>query len=244
MAHGLVRILQDQEAKEGLHSEDAKPERWVVNAKEMCLAIDSVVPSSKAGNVVAGSAALPPKGGLMIDPALGIKPLAIKPMDKLLDAHLEFHVTHRNAATIKDDEASGSFQFVPIVKKLPTALWNPEGNGAPDSDNHVETTPALTGYTMHPATLPLPGASHWVKDQSLEYESSEKHVREDGLRLTRASTPTPPAKIRRRASPPLPMPDPALLVAMGFDPHDDVRLADSLPRAFVVRPVMSTLSVG
>ncbi len=143
-----------------------------------------------------------------------------------------------------DTNASDDFEFVPIVKQVPTGLWSPIASPTskpnPNSDRMID---ALTGYALHPAKPPQPGASSYIKDANLRYEVIPRDLAPDKT-ATVTYTPTAnenalttsftdPDTTRNRAE---------LLSTLGFDPTLAVDLTDSLLDAFVLPPQVVTSS--
>lgn len=149
---GLVRTIQKAGAGGG------QEEWWVMNASELSVVTNSVIPSTDAGGIAAG------QGG---QPA----PIAIHPMGVLPG---EVAVTHTIVVT---GLAPGQrLTLIPIVKSVPSALWGPphiqivdgaRAIGQPDPNDASLVHGALAGFELRSAAAPVAGITHAIDRQAL-----------------------------------------------------------------------------
>jgi hypothetical protein len=126
---------------------------WVVNPKEFKLVTNSLVPASEA---YTGSTVVSGAGG---GAALGIAPMAVG------------SYVGRHTITIRKDGKpyEDQFDFVPVKKKVPAAMWgrsfSPSLNGAAFVEN------ALAGFEIKPKAKPKAGATAAIDPGVLQYSS-------------------------------------------------------------------------
>ncbi len=166
---GLIRMMKDGDNQ-----------RWIVNPKELCLVTNLLIPSSQVGfkdNTTTSDWPTPPPGTALLCgapvadvPKLGIEPMGVEQSQ---------FVSQQRIRVIYDkkSDASGDFVFVPVFKQVPNALWNP--NASPTSSpglNQPQLTQALTGYQLHPARPAKPGATSFIRDNSLQYNVTPRDL--------------------------------------------------------------------
>jgi hypothetical protein len=126
---------------------------WIINPKAFTLVSNSVIPSTEA---YAGAA---PIAGAGASARLGLAPMAV-------GSYVARH-------TIKITKGGASyedrFNFVPVRKKMPAAVWgrsfSPSLNGAAFVEN------ALAGFEISPKARPQAGATAAIDPGVLQYSS-------------------------------------------------------------------------
>ncbi len=145
VADGLLRNVKHGEV-----------EAWVINPKELVLTTDAAIPSTQSSI---------PQSTLEAthdETHDSNQKLSIRPMN------LRSPLTSTQAIDIKREGllANSAFQFVPIYKRVPSALW---GEGFmprdPNAPRFVENV--LCGFTISPAQPPEPGISQAIEYQKL-----------------------------------------------------------------------------
>lgn len=219
-------------------------ERWIVNAKELSITIDSLVPATRRLRVapdLAANHSTELAGGA--DPVqLGIEPMGVTA------AALES--TYVVQITLDGDDASDEFAFVPRTKRFPRALWNPAAS--PTSSVGVggaDSIEALAGYELQPAKPPAPGATSLLRHGDLAYETDDATRSLNWVgkgKFTGAVSTTsgePLDEVRRLLT------DAGaarererLLRALGFDPARDVDLGPDLTESWIESPCLASLA--
>lgn len=206
---------------------------WIVKPGEFVLVTNSVIPATayKLGDMEEKSdlifAATEQKTPLSIgtamqtDPALHTQPLpdiGVGAMGKQVGSVAARHTIsiQREGSDVED-----AFEFVPILKRAPQALWG--GSLAPrlNGPGFIEDT--LAGFDIRPAGSPTPGRTHTVDPQNFQYDTDihktgfqwsplptfTKHVPLADQSLNISDAPLSPAAQSRRA---------AVLAALSVDP--------------------------
>jgi hypothetical protein len=141
---GLVRTIGESEA-----------ERWIINPKNFSLTIDSAVPAKTAFKK---DIELNNTG----NSRFGIGSMAVQPAG--LSSEFIITIT-REQESIEDE-----FQYIPILKKVPTAMWGTtlttDLNGPQFIDN------ALCGFEIKPAAPPPPGDTRDIDRAELAYDTT------------------------------------------------------------------------
>jgi hypothetical protein len=148
---GLVRQIKENETEEVC---------WIVNPKDLVLSTSSAVPSNDAHAGKLGDA----------NCGFGIAPCGILPKPSFIS-------DHQVEICFKGTDASGSFDFEPVLKALPAALWGKpnltaDGLLHPPSlhdDRLVEKT--LSGFKIRPKKPAEPGPSKAIPQQALRYST-------------------------------------------------------------------------
>lgn len=139
--------------KDGLTTASAAG--WIVNPKTFTLVSNSIIPATEA---YAGATAIAGAGG---NAPLGIAPMAV---NSYVARHT-INITKNGASRVS------LFEFVPVRKKAPAALWGrsftPALNGAAFVEN------ALAGFEIRPAVAPLAGTTAAIDPGVLQYSSEE-----------------------------------------------------------------------
>jgi hypothetical protein len=127
------------------------PDGWVVNPKEFTLVSNSVIPATEA---YAGAAPIPGGGA-----ALGLAPMAVG----------SYVARHTVRITKGGASCEDRFEFTPVRKKAPAAMWgrsfSPNLNGAAFVEN------ALAGFEIRPKAKPQAGATAAIDPGVLQYSS-------------------------------------------------------------------------
>ncbi len=126
---------------------------WVVNPKEFTLVTNSVIPSTEA---YSGATAMVGAGG---GAALGIAPMSVAS-----------YVARQTVKILKNGRPyEDHFDFVPVRKKVPAAMWgrsfSPSLNGAAFVEG------ALAGFEIRPKARPQAGATAAIDPGVLQYSS-------------------------------------------------------------------------
>jgi len=241
---GLIRTMKD----------DLGVPHAIVNAKELCLTTDALIPSTRLGtretvtgdwkNLPAGTAPLcnPPAAGV---PSLGIEPMGV--------AQAGFASQQRIRVLREGIDASADFAFVPVYKQTPRALWNPAASPTSSVGLNAERmVTAVTGFELHPAKPVVPGATQLIRDSALQYDVSPRDLITDAVNRVSYSVVPPtgpnsdgwanlktaladPAAIERRR---------ALLNQLGFVPARDVAIGDALSDSYVLPPSIMEASIS
>lgn len=237
---GLLRTIK---------ADDGNPqERMVINAKDFALVTNSVIPSTSGQSLKPDNRmnkeltqetqaadkdgkALTAKANL----AFGIAPMALP---SFTSTH-GIKVTRLNSVRATED-ATTRFQFIPILKSAPTALWGVAPNADVNGAKFVENT--LAGFEIRPANPPTPGQTHAIERSNLRFEV---HRRENMYEWGRTRRFTPgdekPSKALIEKS--IGASKMNLLTTLGFSQDKDVALDKSaISLAFVVPPQVGATS--
>jgi hypothetical protein len=126
---------------------------WVVNPKEFTLVTNSVIPSTEA--YIGDAAVSGADGGA----ALGIAPMAVAS-----------YVARQTVRILKDgNPKEGHFDFVPVRKKVPAAMWGRSFSPSLNGPAFVEN--ALAGFEIRPKDRPRPGATAAINPDVLQYST-------------------------------------------------------------------------
>lgn len=91
----------------------------------------------------------------------GIAPMAV---DKVSSSNLEIIIT-RDQSTVPENY---DFAFKPILKRVPKAMWGDKLTPETNQPQFIEN--ALCGFEIRPASPDIPGETHPVLKQELQYE--------------------------------------------------------------------------
>jgi hypothetical protein len=232
VAEGLTRQVKSSSSEEV----------WVVNAKELALTTDSVIPSKLARHPASNTPELSSGD-------FGIAPVAVKAIDLKSEHRLSIW---RDEVTVEKDK----FKITALSRKVPTAMWGepqikvvkgqerlrfPGVNGQSFVDN------TLSGLRIEPASPPRGGAT---ADLPVDILSFEPEAFSDPYAFS--ALPAFPAAAgddaeRRRAIQSSIAGHAArneLLVAMGFDPTEDVARDAGVADTFVFAPQVKDTSAA
>lgn len=248
IARGLVRTVPNSDALESSSS-------WIINPKELVLVIDSLVPSSGVCSLDKTKCTTEHDFNWKPIPVVtplppGLKPCGIEPMgtapDKLT-SNLVIRVRKQESETVWKN-VSDEFNAVPIVKKMPRALWSEDASATSSPGlNDKQTADALTGYELHPKTAPKPGVSCFIQDSALAYDVTVPAVADEHEfsfvpKYTMESLPqggnseSPVAAALQNVT----ANRDSILDDFGFLPVQDVALDETLASVFVISPAIAT----
>ncbi|HJP60917.1 MAG TPA: DUF6603 domain-containing protein [Gemmatimonadaceae bacterium] len=154
VSDGMVQ--QDQPSHDANGSSD---ELVTINPRELVLATDSVVPSKTARLGEAGHDTALPTDDATLDFGIG-------PMDKK-DGDLR--TTQRIVITHGGEPFGDHFDYRPLRKNLPFALWG--GELLPSMNNPQMMRDMLTGYEIRPKAPLEPGDAPWLPRGALQNET-------------------------------------------------------------------------
>ncbi|HEX8068861.1 MAG TPA: DUF6603 domain-containing protein [Pyrinomonadaceae bacterium] len=138
--------------KSGLSGQDAGG-GWLVNPKEFTLVTNSVIPSTEA---FAGGAALAGAGG---GAKLGVAPMAVGS-----------YVARQTVTITKGGTGvENQFDFIPVRKKAPAALWGTTFAPALNGAAFIED--ALAGFEIRPKVQPQAGQTAAISAGTLQYST-------------------------------------------------------------------------
>jgi len=215
-----------------------KSDLGVINPKRFSLVTNSAIPSKQAYKREASS-----ERKIKVNETnanLGIASMAVLSND-LKTEHI-ITIT-RNGKNVEEE-----FQYIPILKKVPTALWGqPPSNDKPlmsSANGQQFIEDALSGFEIKPKEMHNPGQTQAVDRVNLQYEpepavnryswetlipfqadSSEDSDRRDRIRNT-------VTKNSMREN---------LLKSLGFDPDRDVDLNEAMANDFIIPPQIRPL---
>jgi hypothetical protein len=205
---------------------------WLVNPKDFRLVTNSLIPAKGANRKVADTGS---SGDFAALPHNGATTFGVAPMD--LHAG-DLNTTHSIAITRDGAFVSGDFQYAPILKQVPAALWGESMTPVLNGPAFVQNT--LAGFTVTPAQPPDPGVSVQVDQAVLaaapqtvsrayrwtdQVPAFTPDTQDDATRRkTIDAALTSAAPVRQ-----------AILQALGIDPGQ-VRLNSELAEVFVISP--------
>jgi len=218
IAGGLVTSFQPDGAGE-------RPTVWIVNAKDLRLVTNSLIPTKQA-SLSTGALA---HGGTT---QFGIAPMDLKASGLVS--------TQVITITREGEAAEGHFHCEPILKQVPAALWGETMQPGLDQPRFIDN--ALAGFAITPASAPEPGQTTPVDRSALRYSpervpdaygwtgpvapftpsGQDDDARKQVIRTQLADS----AALTARQ---------ALLQALGFDPAT-VSLQPALVDVFVIPP--------
>ncbi|NEO74136.1 DUF6603 domain-containing protein, partial [Moorena sp. SIO3H5] len=131
----------------------------VINPKDLVLVTDSVIPITEA---TANEPLATTVNGTSADTSFGIGSMAIATVDSAVHT---IQITRDS-----DESVESEFQFEPILKAMPTALWGSDLQPDVNADRFIDN--ALSGYKVSPATPPSPGQLKLIERDFVLYEST------------------------------------------------------------------------
>ena len=129
---------------------------WVVNPKAFVIVTDSVIPAKAA---YIGTSSTPFDASQAT--AFGVGSMGVSSGD-LTTSHTVAITTSGGAA------AESDFEFVPVLKRVPTGLWGQSITPSLKAAAYVEQ--ALTGFEIRPKGAPAPGVTADISSDALRYE--------------------------------------------------------------------------
>lgn len=161
---------------DGLLSKSGEKEQevWIVNAKELVLVAQSVIPFSTVNTSRLNASMLnASKADLQKfpDDRIGVRPMGLRPN--------EFTSTCNIFLTKKESgEVSSEFEFQPIKKNVPAAIWQVSSGALPylppSCNDEKLVKSALSGFEIRPKNPTKPGASIKIDYKELLSESAEQ----------------------------------------------------------------------
>ena len=127
-----------------------------INPRELVLATDSVVPSKTTLRGEANHETALPTGGATLGFGIG-------PMDK---KEGDLRATQRVVITRDSEPADDHFEYRPLTKNLPFALWG--GELSPSMSNPQMVEDLLTGYEIRPKAPLEPGDAPGIPRSALQ----------------------------------------------------------------------------
>jgi hypothetical protein len=129
------------------------PEGWIVNPKELSVAIETAIPIKRgAGDL------------------FGIAPMDLKAA--------EFSKSSLTVTIMREtDDRTADFVLTPIVKSFPAALWGQHLD--PNQQLNAAMISAVAGYELRPAVPAKPGATRNLQRQNFDYSIAGRHLPTD-----------------------------------------------------------------
>lgn len=143
---------------EWLQAQVREGDRWLVNPKWFTLRTNSVIPS-KTYDV---NAEVDVEDPAKIRADFGIAPMEV-PAAGLQTNHT-ITITH-----VGEGDVTDQFYCIPILKKMPAALWGDELTPSVNGNRFIENV--LAGFTIQPAEAPMPGETHDIDQGNLQYST-------------------------------------------------------------------------
>lgn len=142
---------------------------FVVNPKNMCLQVETVVPINETGAPEAGHLTnkIPYDTGTTAAP-FAIGPMGISASDAISSAFTKFRLVEIDEAGNEIAANQSLFKYDPHTKQLPTAMWGKKLTPAANDPMFVKE--ALCGFTMKPAEPPRPSTTLTVANDDLKFE--------------------------------------------------------------------------
>lgn len=133
-------------------------ERWVINAKEFALVVDSAIPFKSAPPAKVGDKDL--ADGATVN--FGIGPMAVKAAE--LNSKLTVKIT-------KDSHpVDAEFKYTAVKKKVPAGLWGQDVSPQLNAGSFLENVPS--GVEITPGEHPAPGQTAIVDLKLFDYSNS------------------------------------------------------------------------
>ena len=147
----------------------------VINPKELVLVTDSAIPITEAirGEITdsiteENNLSTTTVDGISADTNFGIGSMGIETVDSAV--HNIQIKRYSNDTEEFSDSVESEFQFEPILKKMPAALWGSDLNPDVNANRFIDN--ALSGYKVSPATPPASDHFKAIDRSFVQYEST------------------------------------------------------------------------
>jgi len=202
-----------------------KTDLGIINPTRFSLLTNSVIPSNAA---YAGKEITAAELGEVGE--IGIGSMALAP-ENLVSIH-------KISITRDGENAETDFQFIPIKKNLPAALWG--RNLKPELDGQTFIEDALTGFEVRPAKQPTPGETAAIDCRNLQY-SDPKIISDafnfETLKAFAAKSQTEPQR-RREIKKSIINSNNRNQILQALGISDGIDLSDAVADAFLFAPVI------
>lgn len=144
--------------------ESGGKEYWVVNPKALALVTNATIPSSTASPNPGERYQAGDSSSIKPISAFTIGPMGLKKGD----------ITSAQKIEVTGPDGNDAFAFEPVLKSVPAGLWDelPADTLKPDLNGKRMIDNVLTGFKMTPAKEPVPGITHDIQRQKLQYSTT------------------------------------------------------------------------
>lgn len=215
-----------------------KSDLGIINPKHFSLVTNSAIPSKDAYKQKASS-----EGKIKVDKintTFGIASMAVQSGD-LITKHI-ITIT-RNGQNVEKE-----FQYIPILKKVPTGLWGPPPSNdkplTPSVNGQQFIENVLSGFEIKPDKTHDPGQTQAVDRVNLQYEpepAANRYSWETQIPFQADSSEDSDRRDRIRATLTKNSKRENLLKSLGFDPDRDVDLNEAIANDFIIPPQIKHL---
>jgi hypothetical protein len=147
----------DISVQDGLIKKAEDSDTWIINPKNFSLITNSVIPSKEAQT---GNSPIAMNGAKAIRD-FGISSMGIQPENLI--------TKHTITITREGEQVEKCFQYIPILKNVPTALWGKSLK--PDINGKQFIEDALSGFEIIPRNPREAGETHLIECSNLQYST-------------------------------------------------------------------------